>query len=406
MLRGGAPVRRVPAFSMTLRKIIFWLHLSVALLVGGFIFVMAITGIAMAYKNHLIDWAESRYQCTPPSDRAARLPAVALLQSGRAGSSAIPLRMTLHHDPTAATEFLFRNDRVLFVNPYTGSLLGEGATGLRHFFHMIENIHRFLGFGGTSYQETAKAFTGACSLALVLLILTGIILWWPYKWKWQKVQTAMLFQRGLTRHTRDRNWHNVIGFWGAIPLFVIALTGFLMAYPWSTDLLDQLFSGKPAPARQQQTRTDLSEGSLKDLDGDRFERLWQIAQNQEPSWQTIELQIPSSEKGPVTFTIDQGNRIRPDLWTRITVERNTGAVLLSDRYSNQSVVRQLRAWVKPVHTGEIGSYFGETLCAVVAAGVLLLVWTGFALAWKRFFGRKSEQLSSPEISSKPMKSPR
>jgi uncharacterized iron-regulated membrane protein len=46
--------------------------------------------------------------------------------------------------------------------------------------------------------------------------------------------------------------------------------------------------------------------------------------------------------------------------------------------------RRLRAWVRPLHTGEAGGLPGQTIALVASAGGGVLVWTGLALAWRRF----------------------
>ena len=46
---------------------------------------------------------------------------------------------------------------------------------------------------------------------------------------------------------RDFNRHNVIGFWGAIPLFLIVLSGVVISYPWASDLVYSLAGENPPP---------------------------------------------------------------------------------------------------------------------------------------------------------------
>jgi uncharacterized iron-regulated membrane protein len=41
-----------------------------------------------------------------------------------------------------------------------------------------------------------------------------------------------------------------------------------------------------------------------------------------------------------------------------------------------------------LHTGEAGGFMGQFIAMVVSAGACLLVWTGFAMAWRRFFCKK------------------
>jgi uncharacterized iron-regulated membrane protein len=40
--------------------------------------------------------------------------------------------------------------------------------------------------------------------------------------------------------------------------------------------------------------------------------------------------------------------------------------------------------VTPLHTGRIAGTAGQALALISAAGIIVLVWTGFAMAWRRF----------------------
>ncbi|HEY8990999.1 MAG TPA: PepSY domain-containing protein, partial [Luteolibacter sp.] len=43
-----------------------------------------------------------------------------------------------------------------------------------------------------------------------------------------------------------------------------------------------------------------------------------------------------------------------------------------------------RQFVRWTHTGEIGGWAGQLAAALTAIATLVLIWTGFALAWRRF----------------------
>jgi len=45
--------------------------------------------------------------------------------------------------------------------------------------------------------------------------------------------------------------------------------------------------------------------------------------------------------------------------------------------------------VRPVHTGEAVGVVGQMVAALASAGGVVLVWTGLALAWRRFRARKA-----------------
>ena len=48
--------------------------------------------------------------------------------------------------------------------------------------------------------------------------------------------TFTTFNGRLRGRARDFNWHNVVGFWSAIPLVVIVLGASVISYPWATDI--------------------------------------------------------------------------------------------------------------------------------------------------------------------------
>jgi uncharacterized iron-regulated membrane protein len=45
--------------------------------------------------------------------------------------------------------------------------------------------------------------------------------------------------------------------------------------------------------------------------------------------------------------------------------------------------------VRPVHTGEAGGMAGQMVAALASACGVVLVWTGFALAWRRLRARNA-----------------
>ncbi len=51
-----------------------------------------------------------------------------------------------------------------------------------------------------------------------------------------------------------------------------------------------------------------------------------------------------------------------------------------------------RIWMRSVHTGEYYGVAGQTIAGIAFAAGVLLVWTGFALTYRRFFakGRANE----------------
>ena len=66
----------------------------------------------------------------------------------------------------------------------------------------------------------------------------------------------------------------------------------------------------------------------------------------------------------------------------------TGKVLRREGYGDFNQARRVRFWLRFLHTGEALGWPGQLAAGLVSLGATLLVWTGFALAWRRLLRRK------------------
>jgi uncharacterized iron-regulated membrane protein len=219
---------------MTPRRFLFWFHLTAGCVAGLVILVMAVTGILLAYRRQIINWGDRGLQAQPSAE-ARRLPLQDLLATAQEGQGRPPSNITVRSDSAAAVVFDFGRERTIFVDPDTGKILGEGSSGLRRFFSTVEDVHRWLAIGGEG-RSSGRAVTGACNLTFLILVMTGPFLWWPKQWNKDNLKKIMLFRGGAWVRARDWNWHNVLGFWCVMPLFLIVITGTIMSYAWANNL--------------------------------------------------------------------------------------------------------------------------------------------------------------------------
>ena len=105
------------------------------------------------------------------------------------------------------------------ASPWRAALLPRGPTGIAR------------SRSAASSAPIGKAITGACNLAFLFIVASGIYLWWPRNWTRRQLRSVDAVQAEVCGgKARDFNWHNVIGFWSAIPLFAVVLgatVGFL-----------------------------------------------------------------------------------------------------------------------------------------------------------------------------------
>jgi uncharacterized iron-regulated membrane protein len=99
----------------------------------------------------------------------------------------------------------------------------------------VTEWHRWLGAKGEN-RNVARAITGACNLGFLFLVMSGFYLWWPRNWNLKSLRNVTWFRRGLPSKARYFNWHNVIGFWSAVPLFIVVLSAVVISYTWAGNL--------------------------------------------------------------------------------------------------------------------------------------------------------------------------
>src|SRR5690349_19205956 len=148
-----------------MRKIIFWLHLSAGVTAGVVILLMSVTGVLLAFERQIISFAERDLRATAADAARAPLP---LSQVISAAASTVPdgkaSNVVVRSDRLAPVTVAFGRERTLFVNPYTGAVLGEGAKGVRGFFEANRSLHRWLLLKGEA-RDRGRAVTGAANLA-------------------------------------------------------------------------------------------------------------------------------------------------------------------------------------------------------------------------------------------------
>ncbi len=371
----------------TFRTVLFWCHLVAGVTAGLVILMMSITGALLTYQRQIVAWAERDIRSIQTDGH--RLPLDAIVAGASQARPDVTITSIMWRaDPTAPVALTIGPRRVLFVDAYSGRLLGEGSRGLRDFFQRLTEWHRWFG-ASAERRTTARWVTGAANLAFLFLVISGPYLWWPRKWSRQSVAAITRFDFTLRGKARDWNWHNVVGIWSAVPLFFIVASGVVMSYPWANDLVFRLTGNAPptrvaeaaAPPRGRGEQPSLKD-NLKDL-GDLCAR----AEGQVVGWQNITVRVPESPDAPLAFTIDRGDGPRPDLRAQLILSRPTGDLLRWEPYASQNGGRQARAWLRWIHTGEAGGLAGQTVAGLASAGGALLACTGLMLAWRRFFSR-------------------
>lgn len=411
------------------RKILFWCHLVTGVCVALVVLIMSVTGVLLTYEKQMLAWADARaVQVPAPAAGTQRLPVSALMQRVAQAESGTPTTVSWLAGENAPMRVAFGREKTVYVDPYTGAVLGEGARGMRSFFRFVTDWHRWLGQSGDG-RDRGKMITGASNLGFLFLVLSGLWLWWPRTWTREAVRSVTLFRGGLRAKARDFNWHNVIGFWSFVPLAIVVASATVISYPWASNLVYRIAGeeppapsggaggggggpggaqargaapggageragrgeGRPAEggARGEGRRGEggtRGEGGQGGVDAALLagvDPLVAAAQGKVDGWRTISMTMPKEADAPVVFNIDRGSGGQPQKRASLTLERGTGAEVKWEPFSAGTTGRKMRSILRFAHTGEVLGLVGQTIAGLVSLGAVVLVWTGLALSLRR-----------------------
>lgn len=427
---------------MTFRKIIFWTHLVIGLAAGLVIALMALTGAMMAFEKQITTWAERDARHVTVSTNEPPLSLREILQAVREDQpEARPQNITVSRDPGIAVMVSLNRTNTLYVNPYTGEIKSPGSQKVRDFFQFLERVHRWLGVspqrqepppnanaadGASAPASRLRQFTstviGISVCVFLALCISGLVVWWPRKWNWRALRPSVWFVRGQRGKARDWNWHNVFGFWLLPVLIVITFTGIVMHFRSVGDWIYQRPEGDAANAGLNISTPEPGQRPLGQ------DALLAIVQKEIPHWETISFRSamrrgrgggrnfssqggggqhegqreergenasragrgdgrPGESRGPQPVSISVTERGWSPVPVQLQLDPYTGEILRKESLGDLGFRRAFRSMNKSLHTGEWGGWFGQLLAFIAAIGALVLVWTGFAISWRRFFGR-------------------
>ncbi len=392
----------------TLRRVVFWSHLVLGVAASVVILLMSVTGVLLGYERQfiaLVDGAPRVFAYGAP-----RLPLDTLLRRAavdRADVASVVLRARA--EEPAIVRFRDRERTALTLNPYTAQVIDTPVDGkARAWMASLRRWHRWIGAEDGALRTRFKAVTGAANLAFLFIVVSGLWLWWPRNWNMKALRSVLWFRRGLSPKARDFNWHNTIGFWSLVPLFFVVASGVFISYRWPGLWLDRALGSAEeraaAIAALQQddatrgtastsgavggTRGGAETGSAQDSAvvmpaHAALNAYFVRATRQLPDWQSLTITLPAATDSTATLAVAEGNTYRPDLRTTLVVDAGTSELLEVRNYASLSASRQIRAWVRFGHTGEVFGLAGQTLATLVTLGSVVLVWTGLALSWRR-----------------------
>jgi uncharacterized iron-regulated membrane protein len=358
--------------------------------------MMSVTGVVLTYERQAQVWEDRSYYAEPETGQLM-LTADQLIAASRNLEGFEASSLMLNSDPTAPVVLRQGRSQTQYLNPYSGQAYNPHSDTWSAFFSTVRGWHRWFNMTGDN-RSSARIVTGAANLMFLFLVLSGIYLWLPKIYAQAALRARVWFNASNSNaNARNFNWHHVFGFWAALPLVVIISTATVFNYTWANNLVYQL-AGEEPPVRGGSASVEApNPAPVSRLP---YADLVDTAKTYSEDWRTITLAIPAAEANSANLTLDEGDGGQPQKRHVLTLDVSGGEVIKWAPFTSQSAGAQARRWVRFLHTGEALGLTGQTIAGIASFAAILMVWTGLALALRRFLRwltklRKTREVEVP-----------
>lgn len=421
------------------RRVWRW-HFMAGLMVAPFAIILAITGGIYLFKadyEGMREAAINSQSVAGSRPAATALPADDLLAAATAQYPGARLRkLTLAKgadDPTLEVELMVAgHTRVLFVDRFSATILADEDKSWR-LMEIVKKIHGTLlsGNGGSYVVELMASW-------MIVLIISGIYLWWPRGKGWRHVFFPFLTGRSSTTPARQgwKRLHGAVGAWVGLMVLFLLVSGLPWTQAWGggfkwvraaigqegpgQEWFVTLQSGAPEHDHHGDhgDHADLAEHSDHHMsDG---LNAWSINEGDEGAvtltsanpataghplslQQVVSILESDTLPAPVELSPPRGDN---GVWTArsmiqdrpkretLHLDRWTGAPVMRITFADRPFLERLTSYGIAIHEGALFGRLNQLLGVIAAVGVVLLSVAGVIMWWRR---RPKGQMAAPPL---------
>ncbi|QCR23792.1 PepSY domain-containing protein [Pontibacter sp. SGAir0037] len=379
---------------MTVKKIIGKLHLWLGFASGLLVLFLGITGCILAFQKE-IENATQPYQFVEAQETAllppSKLKAIADLELP--GLKAHSVSYT-KGKASQVSYFSFDPEyyHIVFLDPYTGQVLKVKNMD-QDFFRIVIMGHYYLWLP----PHIGQPILATATLLFVILMITGLVLWWPKNKAARKQRFSIKWNAKWRRVNYDL--HNVLGFYMTWIGIFIAITGLIMGFQWFAKSVYWAASGGKQMVEFYEPHSDTTSVASSTVPA--MDRLWQMKYPELRNTKaSLEVHVPEGKEGSIETAInpDPGTYWKSDYqyYDQYTLQE-IPVTHAYGRFKNTTVADKIMRMNYDVHVGAIGGIAGKIIAFFASLFASSLPVTGFMLWWGR---RKKERKAAVKSKSK------
>lgn len=371
------------------KKIFFQLHKYLGLVTGIVVFVVAITGCCWAFKEEIESLLDDSVQVSLQDQ-----PILTPTQAKTFAKEVFPnqsIHGVLFEHGAQPVEVIFYDAepefyQSVFLNPYSGEVI-EVKDHMSGFFAFILKGHIRMWLP----KEIGEQLVSASVLIFLLIIISGIVVWFPKKRK--NLDQRLKFKWKKTTKWKRKNYdlHAITGFYICSLAFVLAFTGSVISYNWLKYVVYKSIGG------EKEARFIIPENNSEPpklvVQEKPIDRLIVKLMKESPNAVSYELHYPHDEDESIYVELanSEGLYYNNDyrFFDQHTLEEIETPGIYG-KYKDAKLSDKVLRMNYDIHIGAIGGIAGKILAFIISLLTASLPVTGFLMWYGRNYKKKKK----------------
>jgi uncharacterized iron-regulated membrane protein len=378
-------------FPERMTKVIRTVHLWLGLSTGLIVFIIAVTGCIYAFQAEIQDLTQP-YRFVEPRNKPVLPPS----RINRIAERALPgkhIHAVMYLGEERAARVIFWKADAgyyyfVYIDPYSGEVL-KVKDELSDFFRIVLDGHYYLWLP----PEIGQKIAASATLIFVILLITGLFLWWPRNKNGRKQRFRIKWNARWRRTNYDL--HNVLGFYIHLAALILALTGLVWGFVWFRDAVYRTASGGDEFVEYYNPPSDPDVSYGGEIPA--IDRVWLKMIREYPDAEWIEIHPPEDSVSSIAANAnpDASTYWKTDYhyFDQYSLEE-LPVNHIWNRFGNSSGADKLMRMNYDIHVGAVLGFPGKLLAFFASLIIASLPITGFLLWYGRMRKKKKNMKKS------------
>lgn len=374
----------------TLRKFINDIHLWLGIGSGIILLIICLTGTVLTFEEEIKSVFAEEVSVSP----TATLFRIEELAENLTNEGEV-MRVTISPEKTKPYEFSVKTNKedrrgtLFLVDQYTGNYTKAAPNVLDEFFMTMFKMHRWLLMD----MSIGRPIVGVATIIFLILSISGIVLWFPKKklrkLKWKNLKPGFKIAWRSKWKRLNHDLHVTLGFYTAIFLIIMSLTGLFWSFEWYKDAGSAVLGTEVFGGRGGGPKVDSK--IAPEIESINFAEILKITERELSFEGTTVLQIPADEKDIFSIRKHHDKDFLQTATDELKIDRD-GTIISKEIFSEKPLNVQIASSIKAIHLGTIFGWFSKTIYFISCLIATSLPITG-VIIWLNKMKKKPKKTS-------------